>query len=68
MDIPATRLIQTSELTKIEKEEEALNTKLIGCKARLLKYEEKDKHWEKDTDLWAEKEKSFGAKQAEFEK
>ena len=41
VDIPATRIIQTIELTKIEKKKEALNTDLINCKARLLKHEEK---------------------------
>ena len=43
LDILTTRLIQTFEMTKIEKEKEALNTKLINWKARLLKYEEKGK-------------------------
>ena len=39
LDIPATQLIQTSKLTEIEKEKEALNTELINCKDRLFKYE-----------------------------
>ena len=43
LDIPATRLIQTSELRKIWKEKEALNIDLINGKARLLKHEEKEK-------------------------
>ena len=37
LKIPSTQLIQTSELTKFEKEKEALNTELINCKAKLLK-------------------------------
>ena len=68
LEIPATRLIQTFKLTEIEKEKEALETELINCKARLLKYEEKNKQWEKDAELWAEKENIFGAKQAELER
>ena len=41
LKIPSTQLIQTSELTEFEKEKEYLNTKVIGCKARLLKFEKK---------------------------
>ena len=37
LDIPTTRLIQTVELTEIEKDKEALNTHLINYKDRLLK-------------------------------
>ena len=36
IDIIVTRLIQTIELMKIEKEKEALNTELIDYKARIL--------------------------------
>ena len=43
LSIPATHLIQTSELIEIEKEKEALNIELIDCKERLLKFEEKEK-------------------------
>ena len=45
-----------------------MNTKLINCRARLLKFEEKEKQWERDAGLWAEKEKYFETKQAELEK
>ena len=65
--IPSTRLIQTSELTEIDKEKESLTTKVIDCKARLLKFEEKEKQWEKDARLWAENERAFKTKQAEVE-
>ena len=37
LDIPTTRLIQTVELTEIEKDKEALNTNLINYKDILLK-------------------------------
>ena len=36
LEILTTWLIQTAELTKIEKEKEALNTQVIDYKARLL--------------------------------
>ena len=41
--IPSTQLIQISELTKFEKEKEALNTELIDYKAKLLKLEGEEK-------------------------
>ena len=62
MNIPSTQLIQTSKRTKFEKEKEALNTELIDCKERFLNFEEKEKKWEKDAGLWAEKEKAFETK------
>ena len=37
LDILTAQLLQTAELTEIEKEKEALNTELINCKAILLK-------------------------------
>ena len=40
---------------------------MIDCKGRLLKFEEKEKQWEKDAGLWVEKEKDFETKQAELE-
>ena len=55
-------------MTEIEKEKESLDNELINCKAILLKYEEKDKQWEKDAELWAEKENIFGEKKAELER
>ena len=36
LEIPSTRLIQTAELTKIEKVKEALNTELSNSKAKIL--------------------------------
>ena len=68
LNIPSTQLIQTSELTEFEKEKEYLNNELIDCKARLLKFEEKEKQWEKDAGLWTEKDKAFETKKAELEK
>ena len=51
LKIPSTHLIQTSELTEFEKEKEALNTKFIDCKAKLLNLEEKEKNWEMDAKI-----------------
>ena len=67
LNIPSTQIIQTSELTEFEKEKEALNAKLIYCKAMLLKLEEKKNKWEKYVGLWDEKEKDFETKQAVLE-
>ena len=36
IEIPSAQLIQTAEFTKIEKERETLNTKLVNCKSKLL--------------------------------
>ena len=68
MKIPSSQLIQTSELTEFEKEKEALNTELIYCKSKLLKLEEKEKHWEKDANLLIENEKDLKSKLAAKEK
>ena len=62
LKIPSTQLIQTSELTDFEKEKEALSTKSIDCKAKLLNLEEKEKHWEKYAKLLIENEKDLKAK------
>ena len=45
-----------------------MTTELIGCKARFLKLEEKEKQWEIDTRIWDENEKALKTKQAEPEK
>ena len=68
LKIPSTQLIQTYELTEIEKEKEALNTELIDCKDKLLKFEEKEKDWEKDAKILIENEKDLKAKLATKEK
>ena len=51
LEILATQLIQTIELTNIEKEKEFLDNNLIDCKARLLKKEEKERQWKKYAEL-----------------
>ena len=58
MKIPFTELIQTSKIMEFEKEKEALTTKFIDFKVRLLKFEEKEKQWEKYGRIWAENEKA----------
>ena len=55
-------------MTELEKEKEALNIELVDCKAKLLKLEEKEKHWEKDVKLLIESEKDLKAKLAAKEK
>ena len=51
LEIPSIRLIQTIELTEIEKEKETLNTELIDYKAKLLIQEGKEGQWKKDVEL-----------------
>ena len=46
LKIPSTQLIQAYELAKLEKEKEILSGELIDCKAKLLKFDEKEKHWQ----------------------
>ena len=62
LEIPTTRLIQTAELTEIEKEKETLSTNLIDCKAKLLRQEEKERQSKKYVELWAEEKRAFEAK------
>ena len=64
MKIPSTHLSQTDELAEFKKEKETLNTDLTDCKARLLKLEEKQRHWEVDTKLLKESKKQLKAKLA----
>ena len=68
LKIPSTQLIQTSELTEFEKDKEALSNELIDCKSKLLKIEEKEKHWEMDTKILIENEKDLKDKLAAKEK
>ena len=68
LNIPSTQLIQPFELTEIEKEKEDLNGELTNCKAKLLKYIEKEKQWERDMSLVVESEKTLKAKSNELEK
>ena len=68
LKIPATKLIQATELTELEKEKETLNAELNDCKAKLLKFVEEKKQWEIDISLMVENEKALKEKQAELEK
>ena len=68
MKIPYTQIIQTSELTKFEKEKDALSTKLTDCKAKLLKLEEKEKQWKKESKLLKESEEDLKARLAATKK
>ena len=62
LKIPSTHLIQTSESIEFKKEKEALSTKLIDSKAKMIKLEEKEKHWERDAKLLIENEKDLRTK------
>ena len=54
LKVPATQLIQGSELTEIEKEKEALNDELSDYKAKHLKFSNERKEWEKEKFLLME--------------
>ena len=43
-----------------------MTTELTDCKSRLLKFEGKEKHWEKDARIWVENEKDLKEKQADL--
>ena len=68
MKIPSTQLIQDFELTELEKEKQDLNGELTDCKAKLLKFREKEKQWQRDMSLVVDSEKNFKAKYDELEK
>ena len=62
LKIPSTHLIHNFELTEFEKEKEDLNTKITDCKAKILKLEENEKQWEKETKLPKESEEDLKVK------
>ena len=68
INIPSTKLIQASELTKLEKEKEGLNGKLENCKSKLLKFAEKEKKWKQDMTFVVESQKTLKVKFDELEK
>ena len=68
LKIPSTQLIQASELTDFEKEKEDLNGELTDCKAKILKFTEKEKQWQRDMSLVVESEKTLKAKYDELER
>ena len=45
LKIRATQLIQGPKLVEIEEEKEKLNNELTDCKAKLLKFANKEKQW-----------------------
>ena len=52
----------------MEKEKETLNDELDDCKAKILKFVEEKKQWEKDMGLLVENVKDLKNKQEEMEK
>ena len=61
-------MIQASELSEMEKEKERLNGKLIDFQAQLLKFIEKEKHWQNNMTLVVECEKALKTKAEDLEK
>ena len=55
-------------MTDFEKEKDALSIELTDCKSKLLKLEEKEKHWERDAKILIENEKDLKTKLAAREK
>ena len=68
LKIPATQLIQGLELVEIEEEKEKLNNELLDCKAKLLKFADREKQWHEDMDLVVETEKNMKEKFEDMEK
>ena len=68
LKIPATILIQASELSELEKERESLNDKLTDCQAQLLKFTQKEKQLQSDMPLIIESEKALKSKLDELDK
>ena len=68
LKIPATQLIEGPELAQIEKEKEGLKNELMDCKARLLKFADNEKQWQRDIDLVVEREKALKGKYDEMER
>ena len=48
LKIPATQLIQASELTELEKDNESLSQEINDCKENLLKHVGEQSQWEKE--------------------
>ena len=67
LKIPSTHLIQSTDITELEKKE-TLNDELNDCKAKILKFSQDKKLWEKDIFLLIENEKTLKRKQEELEK
>ena len=55
-------------MDEIEKEKEGLKNELMDCKARLLKFVDKEKQWKNDIALVVESEKSLKGKYDEMER
>ena len=61
-------MIQGHKLAKMEKGKESLNNQLTDCKAKLLKFVDKEKQWKKDMALAVESEKTMKEKIDETER
>ena len=68
INIPSIHLIQATKLTDMEKEKETLTGELNDYKAKLLKFAEEKKQWERDMSLLVESEKTLKWKYDELEK
>ena len=61
-------MIQGLELADIKPEKESLKNELTCCKAKLLRFVDKDKQWHKDMDLVVESENTLKGKYDEMER
>ena len=68
LKIPTTQLIQASEIIELEKEKETLNDELSNCKAKLMKFVEEKREWEKQRVMLRDNVKALKQKQAKLEK
>ena len=68
LKISATQLIQASELVELVKEKEGLSNELTDCKAKLLKFVEKEKQWQIGMTLVVESEKTLKINNDEIQK
>ena len=68
LKILATQLIKGLELTEIKKEKEGLKNELTDYKAKLLKFTNKEKKWQKYMTLVVKSEKALKGKYEEIER
>ena len=66
--ILVTQLLEGPELDEMEKEKEDLNIELLDCKAKLLKFVDKENQWKKDMTLVVESENTLKEKYDEMER
>ena len=68
LQIPATQLLEVPKLAAMEEEKEKLNKELLYCKARLLKFTNKENKWQEDMTVSAENENKCKERHDEIER